>query len=465
MAKLELSFHQQQARALNAPAEEILFGGAAGGGKSHLLRAALITFCLVCPGIQCYLFRRTFPELVRNHLNGEGSFHGLLAPLVIAGKAAVVGMEVRFYNGSRIHLRHLQHTKDIYTYQGTEIHVLAFDEATHFLDEEYRYLRGRCRLGGWKPPPHCKWMFPRILMGANPGGVGHVWVKEGWVNLGPFFVKRAPKEEGGMRRVYIPSRIEDNPTLLENDPDYGDRLEGLGDPMLVRAMKEGDWDVVAGAMFGEVWRKHLHVCEPFPIPVDWDVWIGADDGYSPDPFWAVWLTQDPRTKTIYVIDETHGTNWLPRKVAQEVIDVNGQIERWYGPGKLIQLHEGRPQGLLDSAAFGDGHGQSEIARGPQMQNEGLGFEPVDKWPGSKAHRAQNLHKLLAPNPRDPKGLPGIRFFRGKTDQLTKILPILPRDDKHPDQVGDHPFDHAYDALTYGCQWVKSEVKRVRVRGT
>ncbi len=462
---LEIELHQQQARALRCPAQEILFGGAAGGGKSHMLRAALIAFCLAVPGLQCYLFRRTYPDLVRNHLTGPGAFPEMLAPLVKSGRCQIVRGEIRFSNGSKIHLRHLQHYQDVYSYQGAEFHVLAFDEGTHFTKEEYTYLRGRCRLGGLKIPAGCAWIFPRVLIGSNPGNIGHVWVKTGFVDPGPYKIHRAPKEEGGMLRCYIPSRIQDNPTLMANDPDYVERLEGLGDPALVRALKEGDWDVVAGAMYGDVWRRDDHVIDPFPIPQDWDVWVGADDGFLPDPAAFVWITQDPSIGTYYVITEWQETGKYPNQVASETKEIQSEIERaprWRG-GE-VEFDKGPVAGIMDLAAFGQ-HGQAEISRGDQMKRLGLRLEPCEKWPGSRKDRALNLHRLLAPNPKDPKKRPGILFFRGKCPELVKAIPTLPRDDKKPDQVGACPQDHIYDALTYGLQYRIKRVKRAKVRGT
>lgn len=444
--ELEITLHRQQARALRCPANEILFGGAAGGGKSHFLRAALITFCMSVPGLQCYLFRRTYPDLVRNHMTGPGAFPEMLAPLTKSGHGQIVRGEIRFPNGSKIHLRHLQNYQDVYSYQGAEFHVLAFDEGGHFTIAEYVYLRGRCRLGGLKIPAGCEWLFPRILIGSNPGNIGHAWLKAGFVDHGPYVVHRAAKDEGGMLRCFIPSRIEDNPTLMANDPDYVERLEGLGDPALVRALKEGDWDVVAGAIFGDVWRRDRHTCDPFPIPHDWDIWVGADDGFV-DPTVFIWLTQDPRTGTFYAIDEFWKSGCLPAKVAAEVKEIQAELVR--APrqrGGETELDRGPVTGLMDSAAFAD-TGQAEISRGDQMKRLGLRIKAVDKWPGSRKDRAQNLHRLLAENPKCPHKLPALRVFKGRCPNLIRTLPILPRDEKKPEQVGDHPDDHCFVAGT------------------
>lgn len=458
---LEINLFRQQSLALECPAEEILYGGAAGGGKSHLLRASFIAWATSVPRLQLYLFRRLYPDLVRNHLQGPTSFHVMLGPLVRAGKAAIIKGEIRFWNGSIIHLRHLQHTKDIYSYQGTEIHVLAFDEATHFSDTEYRYLRGRCRVVGMNIPQECRWRFPRIILCTNPGGQGHHWCKAGWIDHGPYVVHRAARSDGGMTRCYIPARMDDNPALLEADPDYVERLEGLGDPMLVRAMKDGDWDVVAGAMYASVWRRHLHVCRPFPIPVDWPIWIGGDDGFAA-PAAIVWLTQDPGTKRTFAIRELYRAGMLPDDFARRIIDIQASIPRIYPHGR-IEPNAEPPRGNFDAASFAD-TGQTEIPRGRQLQKLGIRIQPVEKWPGSRVAGAQNLHRILSPSKAVRDGLPGMRFFDGCCPNLIRTIPTIMRDENNPEDVDTDGEDHLYDALRYGLQWKRTRTRMTRLQG-
>lgn len=458
---LELSLHQQQSRALRCPADEIVYGGAAGGGKSHLIRAAMIAWALGVPGLQLFLFRRLFPDLVRNHLEGPQNFHVMLGPLIRAGQAKIVKAEIRFANGSRIHLRHLQHQKDVYSYQGTEIHVLVLDEGTHFSDFEYRYLRGRCRVVGLEIPKTCPWSFPRILIGTNPGGQGHHWVKSGFIDHGPYRIHRAAKTDGGMLRCYIPARIADNPSLLDADPEYLDRLEGLGDAILVRALKEGDWDQVAGAMFAHVWRRPRHVIQPFDIPVDWDIWLGIDDGYLPAPAAVMWLTKDPRTGRIYVIRELYRAGMLPDAMASRIQEIHASIWRSI-PGRDSIPNQAPPAGLMDSASFAE-TGLSEIPRGQQLQKAGIKVRPVAKWNGSRVEGARNLHRVLAPLPGDPLNLPGLQIF-DCCPHLIRTLPALGRDDNNPEDVDTDEEDHAYDALRYGLQWKRHRVSRARPGG-
>lgn len=460
MSKLELTLHRKQGLAMTCPAREILYGGAAGGGKSHLMRVAAATYSMAVPGLQSVIFRRYYPDLKKNHMEGPTSFPALLQPLVQSGHCEIVANEIRFFNGSRISLSHMQHAKDMIRWQGAEIHLLLMDELTHFTDEMYRFLRGRCRMVGITPPPGLKDHFPRIICGSNPGGVGHVWVKKTFVNKGEFVIHRAPKSEGGMLRTYIPARLDDNPSLLRDDPDYENRLEGLGDAMLVRAMREGDWSIVAGAMFGDAWRTDRHVCDPFPIPVEWKIWRGADDGFSA-PAAVVWLTQDPDTKTTYVIDELYRAKMLPDVMAARVKARDANIMRIDSEGEEFRNNV-RISGILDSSAFGDTGQQNAIPRGAVMNQMGLNWTPCAKWSGSRIAGAQHLHRMLAINKRTRQ--PFLRFFRHCTNAI-EILPSLPRDPKEPEDVDTDAEDHIYDALRYGLQWKRSGAQKKKLVGT
>src|SRR5829696_3415068 len=152
LAQLDLRLHPKQAEAFNTTANEVLYGGAAGGGKSYLIRVAAILWCTVIPGLQVYLFRRIRDDLVKNHMEGPKGFRALLAGWVLCGFATIVEDEIRFWNGARIYLCHCKDEKDIYKYQGAEIHVLLIDELTHFTETMYRFLRNRVRMVGIAVP-------------------------------------------------------------------------------------------------------------------------------------------------------------------------------------------------------------------------------------------------------------------------------------------------------------------------
>src|SRR5882757_9874844 len=115
-AALDVHLHDKQQLAFDSLATEILYGGAAGPGKSHLMRVAAIVWCSAIPGLQVYLFRRIREDLYKNHVDGPKGFRSLLGIWVYAGWARFVGDEIRFWNGSTIYLCHCKSEADMFKY-------------------------------------------------------------------------------------------------------------------------------------------------------------------------------------------------------------------------------------------------------------------------------------------------------------------------------------------------------------
>lgn len=465
--KLKLRLHYKQGLALRSPATEIVYGGAAGGGKSHLLRAAAISWCLQVPGIQGYLFRRTVNDLYKNHFTGPTSFYAMLRPYRDAGLVRIVKNEIRFWNGSRIWCQHCQHEANVEDYRGYEFHFLLIDEMTTFTEKMLRFLQSRMRVNEDLKaviPAELTGQFPRMLAGTNPGGVGHHYVKQNYVDSGEFKMVRASRKDGGRIRQFIPALLTDNPSL--DYDQYSASLEGLGDPVLVRGMLDGDWTAVQGAQFGGVWRHNRHVVDGFEIPIEWPVWRGGDDGFAA-PAAVLWFTQDPNTKTYYVIDEIYGAGMLPDKLAEKAIRHDKNIPRILSNGE-VEPHGRVLSGIMDSAAFGDTGQQQGIPRGKQMNVRGCNWTPCEKWAGSRVAGCQNLHRLLAPNPKAPvmkdgTHPPGLRVFAHCTE-LIRTLPALARDKRNPEDVDTDGDDHLYDALRYGLQWKASGFQKRKIHG-
>jgi hypothetical protein len=428
--------------------------------NSHVLRAMLIALCVDVPGIQCYLFRRTYPELIASHLEGAGSFYEMLGPWIEGGHARInmSDLDVLFPAlGSAIHLRHCQHDPDVYRYQSAEMHVLAIDEVTHFSDAQYRFLRSRVRLGALAVSEKWKAKLPCVLAASNPGGVGHNWVKATWIDPAPpMKVWRAADAEGGMLRQFIPSRLEDNPTLTENDPDYERRLEGLGSPQLVRAMRLGDWTIVSGGALDDLWDEEKHTVQPFTIPKAWRIDRSFDWGSS-KPFSVCWWAEsngedveldDGRklhfpAKTLFQITELYGWNGRPNEGCRKIaVEVAREILRIEEETKL----KGRVvAGPADSAIFSTESAGSSIA--DDMGRVGVKWIESEKGPGSRAVGLERVRKMLKASLASPMEEPGLLFFNTCRHSI-RTLPTLPRDPKKPDDVDTDAEDHAYDAIRY-----------------
>jgi hypothetical protein len=463
-SQVNIVLHPRQSQAFTSRATEILYGGAAGGGKSHLMRAASIVWCSEIPGLQAYLFRRISDDLFKNHMAGPGSFPELLAPWLNSGLVTYNGGKnfLQFWNGARIWMCHCQYEKDMFKYQGAEIHVLLVDELTHFTEKIYRFLRGRCRLGSLKIPPKYAGLFPRVLNGSNPGGIGHTFVRRMFVNgAAPMDVRLQPKGEGGMLRQFIPARIQDNPTLMDNDPGYLERLDGLGSPELVRALKEGDWNIVAGGALDDLWTEKLRVPR-FKVPAGWRLDRSLDWG-SAAPFSVGWWAEADGTEATW----PDGTKWCPPKGTLV------RIHEWYGSPEV-----GTNVGVrLGSTAVARGvKAEEELLRmkgwiagdvrpGPadnaiesveddesdsiakKMRKEGVAWTPSDKSPGSRKVGLQLVRdRLTSSHTGEGPGL----FFCTNCTVAFATLPVLPRDPRDPEDVDSGSEDHLYDEVRYRC---------------
>lgn len=829
---------------------EVLFGGAAGGGKSYSMRAISIILALECPGVNVFLFRKTYTELKTNHLLGPSGFQAMLATAVqrklvrIDSQNNIIqfknGPSGSFAGGSIIYLRHVQYEKDVYIYQGAEIHVLMIDEATHFSEPIYNFLRGRVRIGNWSPPEKWKKWFPRIICASNPGCVpyGDVLTTNGWVpiqdvkigdevysqncetrdirlnlvtgtvinndytelvrikntrldiictsdhrvatitdakrftnfKLTPvkdlpnqsniirsgnpdvlgnkidtftvaakhakrshklcpltiphrdyaelmgwylsegcvtlnknscvvnisqskvvgrgkieallkrcgfryfkdsqcfhfsdrrwaeyfatfgkcedkyiprellnssdidvlfealvagdghtisdtsgyyatyserlrddfseiavrlgyivhtevrqrknrrlpihlvhfmknkigvtevytgnvkyknrkettvhpssistikysgavycievsrdhnFFIrqnnsvwlsgnssyhnlwkhmfvdfvdkdniyrpKRAPIEEGGMLRQYIPATVYDNPALLKEDPGYIDRLKGLGSPELVKAMLEGNWDIVAGGMFDDLWRRDVHVVEPFRIPKGWYINRCFDWGSS-KPFAVLWVAEsngepveyDDGTfykfppGTLFVIDEWYGNDKRAKDPNTGLFMPNNDI------GAGIKYREDNNTILAPiSSRINPGPADNSIYTviNNMSQSSGINagfwgnagrsradiFFPSDKSPGSRVKRWSLIRDRLACSHDiklgKPMERPGLFVFNVCND-LIRTLPTAPRDEKKMEDIDTASEDHLLDALGYRVLQARAGVGRMGVR--
>lgn len=434
------------------------------------MRIAALIWCAAIPGLQVYFFRRIRDDLVKNHMEGPKGFRSLLAAWVLAGVCQIVEDEIRFWNGSKIYLCHCKDEKDIYKYQGAEIHVLIIDELTHFTESMYRFLRNRVRMVGIVLPAEYAGRFPRIMCGANPGNIGHLWVKRTFIDgVIPMELRRMPASEGGMLRQYIPAKLEDNPSMAADDPGYESRLEGLGSAALVKAMRHGDWDIIEGAFF-DCWDTRRHVIRPFEIPAHWARGRSGDWG-SAKPFsFGWWAVASDDTKTDSGV-------WLPRGCLV-------RFQEWYGckkdesgvsmPNTGLKLHahevgkglwvieekmapETRPaDGVLDPAAFAEDGGPSiaeEIARGSGNR---IYFRPADNKRVAQRGALGGWDQMRMRFVGDGDGRPMIACFSTCVDSI-RTIPALQHDKTKPEDLDSDMEDHAADDWRYYCMsrpWVK-----------
>jgi hypothetical protein len=475
-AELGISLHPKQLMALTSEATELLFGGAAGPGKSLFLRMAAIIWCHAIPGLQVYMFRRTHPELYENHMEGPKGFPALLAPWLARKYAKINYARSDIDIGkSRILLGHCQHEKNVYAYQGAEIHLLLIDELTHFLESQYRYLRSRVRMIGVRIADAFRGVFPRIIAASNPGNIGHNFVRRMFISPVPAMdIWEAPAKEGGFRRQFIPGYMEDNPSLLEDDPGYEHRLEGLGDPTLVKAMRYGIWDIVAGGMLDDLWQQDVHVITPFEIPSSWQVYRAFDWGSS-RPFSVGWWAKSDGTTapngrtyprgTLFRIDEWYGavpdrSNEGLRMLAVDV--AKGIMER-----EARMKHVVKP-GPADSSIFDEENGNciaTDMSRAKLETDDGrrCTFHRADKSPGSRHTGWEAFRKMLAASTKHPMEEPGLFVFNTCRDFI-RLVPTLPRDPRDPEDVDTASEDHIGDESRYMITWTPPVIDQRQLMG-
>lgn len=191
----------RQAEFFASTAAHTAYGGARGGGKSWAMRRKLVLLCLGYKGLNCLLLRRTLPELRENHVIP------LLKELGDAAAYNATERVFRFPNGSRLKLGYCDGANDVYQYQGQEYDVIGMEEATHFTEEQMRFLT-TCNRTTRKD------FKPRMYYTCNPGNVGHGWVKRLFID------RRMEDGERAEDYAFIPASIYDNEILLSANPEY-----------------------------------------------------------------------------------------------------------------------------------------------------------------------------------------------------------------------------------------------------
>ena len=433
------------------PANEVLYGGAAGGGKSYALLWDLYLLCNEIPNLQAYLFRRTFPELERTHIiKSQKEFpthiedeHGKEHQIAVYKEGK---HRWEFKNGSMLHFCHAERDDDVFRYKSEEMHVLAMDELTSFLEDQYRFLRSRVRmdLPMWeKLPPILQKQLPGIKAGSNPGDRGHAWVKRYWVDqLEPtidfdFHTKKFPLQEGGKTRCYIPAKLEDNEYI--DTEEYEGGLVGIGG-VLAQAMREGNWDIFAGQAFPEL-SKDIHNVEPF----DWRQYhrqfMVMDWGYA-KPFSIGWYCVD-FDDVVYRIYEWYGRldpNKPDEGLRMNVDDVADKIK------KMEQDLELRPnRRIAGRDLWIDRGGSRRNETGPTLAEEfsrlGLHFEQCDNRRLQGKHQ---VHLRLAYQ----TGEPNFKVVGAYCPYFWKLFPNLVVDDKNLEDVSEKQEDHIYEEVRY-----------------
>lgn len=362
------------------------------------------------PRYRALILRRTFPQL-QEIIDRCWTWYPIINP-----QATYRATEHRWYfpSGSTVQLGHMQHEQDKYNYQGKEFHFVGFDELTQFTETQYLYLHSRARSTTLDIPA-------LIRATTNPGGIGHRWCKERFVDVAPpgqpYFDPAT-----GQTRVFVPAKVTDNPTLMDADPGYIIRLKALPELERLRLL-DGVWDVFEGQAFPEL-SQRVHGCQPIEVPAEWEKFCVFDWGYS-KPFSVGW----------YALDYD-GRLWRYRE--------------WYG------CREGQVDAGLKLTPI-------EVARGIlDREKEKIKFRVADPACWSKQVIRAGVS---GPPPTEDMAKEGIFFLKADNNRLPGKIQVHQRlkldedvDPQTGEVVGENPRFYAFTDQTHF--WRTMEILRL-----
>ena len=454
-----------QVAMLKCPFHEALIGGNRGGGKTDVLLMDYLQGVGLGYGSEWrgILFREEYTQLT-DVINKSKKWVSQIFP-----GAKYNGSEHKwtFPDGEQLYLRYMRVPSDYWSYHGHEYPWIGWEELTNWATDECYKLMMSCNRSA---NPH----LPRKYRATcNPAGVGHGWVKRRFVDIGePLKPYTDPETE--KKRVYIPSALSENKPLMDADPGYEQTILAAAqdDPIKYKAWVLGDWDIVAGGFFSDLWDTNIHILPNIFIPSSWTV-IRSFDWGSTKP-WAVSYIaesngEQPESEydlpyfpkgSCIVIREIYG--WKDNqanvgdqatsdKIAARVAEVDTSILLEYG----IKV---RP-GPADISIFEVRDGKSI---NQTMNSHGLRWTKAYKGSGSRVAGWSLMRTMLGAAKRGDLENPHLYFLEFARNHI-RTLPEMQMDPKKPEDIDTTLEDHAMDSLRYGLARKFTKMKRRKVR--
>lgn len=452
MAVVEINYtaYPKQNIFHGSDADETVYGGAKGGGKSAALVMDAVAYALKFKRAKIYLFRRTFDELEANLIDE------LFKRVPEKTKEFPNGIYIydkqrhiaTFGNGSKIFFRYVRNLQDAKKYAGREMDYCGIDELTQHEEAAIEILRSCIR----SPLGHPA----RFKATCNPGDIGHIWVKKRYITPTGYGSHPYYDNQSCNKILFIPAKVYDNAAIMDNDPNYVKRLENLP-PSLREAFLNGNWDIFEDAAFPE-WDYSVHVCRPFPIPDHWKKWRAVDNGYT-DPYAWYWLAVDEDGRVYFYREMTrdYGDNKIgysdQARKAVELETTSKIID-----GELVTVREKCDFTVVGHDAF-NAHPLSEGKAIIDYYRDGGINDCIRCVPDRKLRKA-TWHEYLKPEKDEntEKLKARVMIF----DTCTHLIDTLPQqvtDPNDAEKVAETDYDHWYDAAGYGI--IAHHIKKSR----
>ena len=390
--------------------KDVLYGGAAGGGKSYAMIVDPLRYAHK-KAHRALILRRSMPEL-REMIDKSRELYPQAFP---GAKFKEVEKLWQFPSGAKVEFGFLERDADVYRYQGQAYSWIGFDEITHLPTEfSWNYLASRLRTTDPTIQTY-------LRCTANPGGVGSHWVKKRYIESHEHNNTFLGKD--GLTRKFIPAKLADNP-YLDADGVYEQMLKSLP-PIQRRQLLEGNWDVAEGAAFVE-FDPSTHVITPFALPIHWERVKGIDYGYASESC-CLWGIMDMNDNTLIIYRELYRKGLTGVELGSIITDMETE-----DPFSI--------NGVLDTAAWAR-TGTTGPTVGESLVRAGHKLRKADK---NRIQGKIQIHEFLKVR---ENGRPKLQIFN-TCPNLIRELQSIPLSKTNPEDVDTHASDHAYDALRY-----------------
>lgn len=329
-------------------------------------------------------------------------------------------------NGTSVKFRYIRNFADAEGYQGRSMDWIGVDELTKHLRESIQVL-----LSCLRSPKGFK---PTFRATCNPGGIGHMYVKEDYIEATGYGDHPTTCPITGNKRVFIPAKVWDNDVLMKNDPNYVKRLQNLPEDQR-KAFLDGDWDLFSGQYFDE-FKRDIHVCDPFPIPDHWHRYFVCD--YGLDMFAGLWIARDEQGRA-YVYKEVYESGLIIPEASKRFLEVNGgdRLKIRYAPPDLQNRQKDTGKSSFDIFS------QNGVNLTVADNNRINGWYAVKDWLKVFETRHEQTGETYKTS--------NLKIFKNCTN-LIRCLPAVQHDEKDPNDVAKEPHEltHITDALRYWC---------------